>query len=215
MAELRRQLQSMKKQAVTIMEQSRKSSNWEEAALRQVQEALEMKKTATANTAQSAQRENYMLDLMTDASQDMAGPLLLSYCFLSVFSMPLLILYYFSLHFTGAFVDAAAEEQRVNTRVATLLRLAEAHDVNFWADENRTRRIVQFQDRATQTRGFLDFCNSTLAMVYNTMFPRNPQPDNLTELMGKFKDVENIHDFVRAQMVAGAKLALIWWKICH
>jgi hypothetical protein len=27
--------------------------------------------------------------------------------------------------------------------------------------------------------------------------------------------VENIHDFVRAQMVAGAKLALIWLNICH
>jgi hypothetical protein len=101
-------------------------------------------------------------------------------------------------------------------RVETLLRLAKAHDINFWVDEGRTRRIVQFQDRATQTRGFLDFCNSTLAMVYNAMFPRNPQPDNLTELMGKFKDVENIHDFVKAQMIiAGAKLALNWLKICH
>jgi hypothetical protein len=80
---------------------------------------------------------------------------------------------------------------------------------------NRTRRIVQFQDRAAKTRGFLDFCNSTLAMVYNAMFPRNPQPENLTELMDKFKDVRSIHDFVKAQMVAGAKFALIWLKIFH
>jgi hypothetical protein len=52
-------------------------------------------------------------------------------------------------------------------------------------------------------------------MVYNAMFARNPQPENLTELMDKFKDVRNIHDFVKAQMVAGAKFALIWLKICH
>jgi hypothetical protein len=52
-------------------------------------------------------------------------------------------------------------------------------------------------------------------MVYNAMFPRNPKPENLTELMDKFKDVRNIHDFVKAQMVAGAKFALIWLKICH
>jgi hypothetical protein len=52
-------------------------------------------------------------------------------------------------------------------------------------------------------------------MVYNAMFPRNPQTDNLTDLMGKFKDVENIHDFVRALMIVGAKFALIWLKICH
>ena len=52
-------------------------------------------------------------------------------------------------------------------------------------------------------------------MVYNAMFPRNPQPENLTELMGKFKDVRNIHDFVKPQMVASVKFALIWLKICH
>jgi hypothetical protein len=52
-------------------------------------------------------------------------------------------------------------------------------------------------------------------MAYNAMFPWNPRPENLTELMDKFKDVHNIHDFVKAQMVAGAKFALIWLKVCH
>jgi hypothetical protein len=52
-------------------------------------------------------------------------------------------------------------------------------------------------------------------MVYNAMFSQNPQPGNLPELMGKFKDVRSIHGFVKAQMVAGAKQALIWLKIYH
>jgi hypothetical protein len=33
--------------------------------------------------------------------------------------------------------------------------------------------------------------------------------------MEKFKDVRNIHNFVKAQMVAGAKFALIWLWIYH
>jgi hypothetical protein len=214
-AELRQQLQSMKRQTVIVMEQSRKSSDRERTSLQQAQEALELKETATADAARSAQHENYMLALMTDASHDMAGMLLLFYCFLAIFSVPFFVLQFFILLYIGAFVDAAAEEQRVNARVETLPRLAKIHGVNFWADEGRTRRIVQFQDRATRTRGFLDFCNSTLAMVYNAMFPRNPQPDNLPELMSKFRDVRSIHDFVKAQMIAGAKLALIWLNICH
>ena len=128
--------------------------------------------------------------------------------------MSVTVLYYFfPLSLIGAFLDTAVEEQRVNLRVDSLLRLARANDIDFWADETRCRRIVQFRDRATQTREFLDFCNSTLAMVYNAMFPRNPQPENLTQLMDKFKDVCNIHDFVKAQMVAGAKFALIWLRI--
>jgi hypothetical protein len=118
------------------------------------------------------------------------------------------------LSLVGAFLDTA-EEHRVNLRVESLLHLARANDIDFWADETRCCRIVQFQDRATQTREFLYFCNSTLAMVYNAMFPRNHQPENLTEFMDNFKDVRNIPDFVKARMVAGAKFALIWLKICH
>jgi hypothetical protein len=33
--------------------------------------------------------------------------------------------------------------------------------------------------------------------------------------MEKLKNVRNIHDFVKAQMVAGAKFALIWLRIHH
>jgi hypothetical protein len=63
----------MKKQAVTVMDQSRKSSDREQTALRQAQEALELKESATAIASRVARRESYMLDLMTDAGQDMAG----------------------------------------------------------------------------------------------------------------------------------------------
>jgi hypothetical protein len=43
MADLRQQLQAMKKQVVVVMDQSRKSSNREQVALCKVQEALELK----------------------------------------------------------------------------------------------------------------------------------------------------------------------------
>jgi hypothetical protein len=52
-------------------------------------------------------------------------------------------------------------------------------------------------------------------MVYNAMFPRNPQPENLNQLMEKFKNVRDIHNFLKAQMVVGAKFALIWLRIYH
>ena len=57
------------------MDQSRKSSEREKTALRQAQEALELKEAAVAEALQATSRENYMLDLMTDASLDMAGTL--------------------------------------------------------------------------------------------------------------------------------------------
>jgi pyruvate formate-lyase activating enzyme-like uncharacterized protein len=78
LVDLRQQLQSMKKQTMTALEQSWRSSDREQTALHQAKESLELKEITTGNAAQSAQHENYMLDLMTDASQDMAGMLLLS-----------------------------------------------------------------------------------------------------------------------------------------
>jgi hypothetical protein len=46
--------------------------------------------------------------------------------------------------FIGSFLDAAAEEQRVNSRFEALLQLAKANDRDFWADEDCLRRIIQF-----------------------------------------------------------------------
>jgi hypothetical protein len=71
--ELRQQLQSMKKQALVIMEQSRRSSEREKLALQQAQEALALKETAVTEAAQASLREEHMLQLMIDASLDMAG----------------------------------------------------------------------------------------------------------------------------------------------
>jgi hypothetical protein len=105
-------------------------------------------------------------------------------------------------------LDAAAKERRVKLRVGGLMRLAAEANVNFWVDEAHCRAIVQFQDRATQARGFIDFCRSSMGMVYNAMFRHNPQPKNFTDLMEKFKNIRDIHSFVKA-MVARAKFALI------
>ncbi|KAK1608693.1 hypothetical protein QYE76_032366 [Lolium multiflorum] len=72
--------------------------------------------------------------------------------------------------------------------------------------------IVRFQDRASQVR---DFCTRTLSLVYGTMFPRNKMSETLPALMEKFRDAPRIHGFVRAQLAAGARFAMIMIKICY
>jgi hypothetical protein len=105
----------------------------------------------------------------------MAGMLFLSLMFDLYFSCAPPCAPLFSLMlFIGSFLDTATEEQRVNSRVEALLQLSKANDVDFWADEDRTHRIVQFQYQAAQVQDFLNFCTCILAMVYNAMFPRNP-----------------------------------------
>jgi hypothetical protein len=73
MIELRQQLQTMKREAIILMDQSRKSLEREQAAIQRAQEALKLEETATATTLRAASREEYMLDLLTDARLDMSG----------------------------------------------------------------------------------------------------------------------------------------------
>jgi hypothetical protein len=47
------------------------------------------------------------------------------------------------------------------------------------------------------------------------MFPRDEAPDTLLGLMEKFRDAPRIHNFVRAQLTAGARFAMIMIHICH
>jgi hypothetical protein len=47
------------------------------------------------------------------------------------------------------------------------------------------------------------------------MFPWNPQPKTLPELMTKFKDTNQIHGFVKQQLLVGARFAMIMLQICH
>jgi hypothetical protein len=71
--ELRQQLQSMKKQVLMTMEQSRKSLEREKIALQQAQDALAVKEAAIKEAAEASSRENYMLQMMNDSSLDMIG----------------------------------------------------------------------------------------------------------------------------------------------
>ncbi|KAK1604652.1 hypothetical protein QYE76_028325 [Lolium multiflorum] len=160
--DLRQQLQSIKKQSLMIMERVRKSPEREKVALQETKEALALRDTAVTEAAQAVSREEYMLDLLTDASLDMAG----------------------------SFLDSAAEDERVETRSNLLVKHALENNSGFWSNPDRTRRIARFQDRAGQ-------------------------PKTLPELMNKFKDSRRIHDFVKAQLIAGAGFALIMLQICH
>lgn len=64
---------------MTALDQARKSSDRDQAAVLRAQEFLKSEEAAIAKATRSAERENYMLDLMIDASQDMAGTILFPY----------------------------------------------------------------------------------------------------------------------------------------
>jgi F0F1-type ATP synthase membrane subunit b/b' len=77
--ELRQQLQYAKRQTLVMMEQSRKASEAEKIALQQSQEAMAAKEIAHSEAEKATTRENFMLELMNEASADMSGMLVASF----------------------------------------------------------------------------------------------------------------------------------------
>jgi hypothetical protein len=76
--ELRQQLQYAKKQTLVMMEKSHKSSEAEKIALQQAREAVAAKEIAASEAEKATTRENFMLELMNEASADMSGMLVSS-----------------------------------------------------------------------------------------------------------------------------------------
>ncbi|KAM0853649.1 hypothetical protein ACQ4PT_050942 [Festuca glaucescens] len=107
-------------------------------------------------------------------------------------------------------MDPDAENRRVKNRVQILTDMATAHNVDFWFDRRRTTTMVLLQDRAAAVNEYLEYCRSTLSMVYSTMFPQNDPIEGLDALLQKFSHTKDIRQFVRIQLVVGTKFALSW-----
>lgn len=71
--ELRKQITILKKQVVTALDQAKSASEREKSALLQAKQATENEQTAVAKLSHAAGREEYLLELMTTASQDVIG----------------------------------------------------------------------------------------------------------------------------------------------
>lgn len=132
-------------------------------------------------------REEYQLELVSKASEDLS-------CIR---------------------VKPAAEIARGETRVKALMNISASAGVEFWADRHQCLTIVELQDRAAAVGKFMEYCRSALAMIYSTMFPRNPPLEEFESLMKKFSHAEDIRQFVRIQLFTGARFALAWVHVHH
>src|SRR3954470_15492227 len=105
--------------------------------------------------------------------------------------------------------EQSEEERRVNARLEALNALSESHQV-FWRDRSAASLIVRFQDRVEQVHGFFEKCRDRLLMILQTMFPLNPAPRSVTELMNQFRTSARVRGLVRDQLVSGAEVAFAY-----
>ena len=115
----------------------------------------------------------------------------------------------FSQLFAVARLDEGEENKRVGDRVEALRNLADLSDVEtLWSDPVKREAITLLQDRIRQVEDLIERCRGALAQLHDAMFPLNPMPVGLVALLKSFRYGKDISMYVRAQIVAGAELAL-------
>src|SRR3954470_21021648 len=78
----------------------------------------------------------------------------------------------------------------------------------FWMDRDRAMALATVQDRVHQVSRVLRQVQTSLSSVLHVMFPLDAVPTTLAGLMSNFRNVSNVRELVRQQLVAGVKAAL-------
>ena len=160
----------------------------------------------------AAEREKFLLDEITRASERLL-------CKQSqsprVFAFALFLVLKFLRVCVGTRIDPCEEPQLVRNRLNTLCDVASWAAPSFWSDRPKGYVLALLQDRVEQVSEFIECCRSALAMVHDALFPLNPASQGLAPLMRKFCRGEAIYDFVREQLIAGAKPALAFVHVHH
>ena len=115
----------------------------------------------------------------------------------------------------GIRVNPRGEEQRVAHRLNALADGGSQGASSFWSDRSRGHILATLQDRVGQVEEFVECCRSALAVVHSALFPLDEAPQGLYHLMRKFRRGEAIFDFVREQLIGGAKVALAFVRVHH
>src|SRR4051794_19465393 len=103
---------------MAALDQSVKSSEHKLSALHAAKDSAEAEQAANAKLAHSLEHEQYMIELMNDASREVAAKFLQNFF---LFSLCLVLMV--PSYSEGSFHDAQAEEERINRRVEALTRL--------------------------------------------------------------------------------------------
>ena len=88
-------------------------------------------------------------------------------------------------------------------------------EANFWSNREKSYTLALLQDRIAQVVTLVDRCQRALVRVHDALFPLNPLPEGLHNLLVRFREGFRMRKFIHAQLVGGARTALAWVKARH
>ena len=111
--------------------------------------------------------------------------------------------------FAVARLDEEEEGKRVAHLAEVLRKLSDmSNEISFWSDPTKREAVALLQVRSQQIEDLVERCRNTLARLYDAMFPLNEVLVGIGPLLKKFGQGQEVMNSVRAQIAAGAEVAL-------
>ena len=114
---------------------------------------------------------------------------------------------------TGVNYDREAEATRIQERLDRVVLGSASVYQRFWSDRSSARELAILLDRSWHAALLLQSCRTTLAKVYQAMFPLHDQPQGLPALLERFKDGRAIRKMLRSEVVHGANIAFAYIRL--
>ena len=108
--------------------------------------------------------------------------------------------------------DWRAEQLRVEERVEREAKGTASGAQYFWSDTPKAKVLALMLDRTWRAAILLLGCQRTMSKLHRVIFPHNPQPQGISVLMDLFQDGAAVKQAVHAQLVAGANIALAFFR---
>ena len=88
---------------------------------------------------------------------------------------------------SGIRLDPREEERRINARLTALSENVARYGSDFWSNRDRSDALALLKERVHQVGNFAATCTKAIERVHRALFPLNPVPQGLGNLMAKFQ----------------------------
>ena len=120
-----------------------------------------------------------------------------------------------SIIYAGFVSDFDAERECVDERLQNATDEPTTVSQHFWLDGHHAHTLATLKDRVWRGTLLLEACRSTLIRINANIFPTGPQPQGILALLGLFRSVYPIRDFVTEKLILATNATMAYIRSQH
>ena len=110
----------------------------------------------------------------------------------------------------GFVADHVGEAERVVERLEQQAGDPTNDPQHFWLSGYNARTLATLKDRVWRGIILIEVCRATLSRIHEVMFPTGPHPQGINALLGVFRGLGPIRNFITERLIMGANATMAY-----